>query len=177
MQRFWEKVRFSELGYLGCIEWTAYLNSLGYGSFNCAFGGERRTRPAHRVAWMLVHGPIPEGLYVLHTCDNRKCVNPYHLYLGTQADNMLDMVQRNRHPGKIKTHCKHGHSLEDAFISKRGHRKCRPCTYLRKKSDSYIATRISRETSPEFRAKDREYRRALYALGQADWINNRKKKR
>jgi hypothetical protein len=57
---------------------------------------------AHRVAWVIYKGSIPEDLWVLHTCDNRRCVNPEHLYLGTRADNELDMVSRGRSPkGKL----------------------------------------------------------------------------
>lgn len=62
---------------------------------------------AHRMAWELVNGPIPEGNYVLHRCDNRRCVNPDHLFLGSFDDNMQDMVQKRRHAfGERNGHAK-----------------------------------------------------------------------
>jgi hypothetical protein len=54
--------------------------------------------PAHRAAWMLARGPIPDGLWILHHCDNPPCVNPKHLFLGTQADNHKDMMLKGRNP-------------------------------------------------------------------------------
>ena len=51
---------------------------------------------AHRASWMFANGPIPEGMYVLHRCDNRRCVNPGHLFLGTDRDNMDDMIAKGR---------------------------------------------------------------------------------
>jgi HNH endonuclease len=75
-------------------------------------GGGRRTYgalmiTAHRLAWEMANGPIPEGMLVLHKCDNPRCCNPDHLCLGTQLDNMADMSRkgraRNRYTGKAKT--------------------------------------------------------------------------
>lgn len=86
--RFFRHVRRGR----GCWEWTARINSRGYGTF--------RLRPeqiAHRAAWILFRGPIPQGLQVLHRCDNRKCVRPSHLFLGTNADNVLDKMLKGRH--------------------------------------------------------------------------------
>lgn len=76
-----------------CWKWTGARNKEGYGIFrSVAFYG----RLAHRVAWQIFEGPLPEGAFVLHKCDNPICVNPSHLFLGTQADNMRDMVNKSR---------------------------------------------------------------------------------
>jgi len=79
-----------------CWEWTACLNMGGYGTIRK--GGTMSL--AHRVIWELAHGPIPEGMFILHHCDNRKCVNPEHLFIGTQTDNMRDMYKKGREPKK-----------------------------------------------------------------------------
>lgn len=73
-----------------CWMWTG-ARMRGEGSY-----GRFRNRLAHRVAWELFKGPIPFGLYVLHRCDNPPCVNPEHLFLGTQQDNMDDAHQKGR---------------------------------------------------------------------------------
>lgn len=90
MERFWSKVRKDGPG--GCWEWRASLCSSGYGSF--LFEG--RSERAHRVSWILSFGGVPAGLCVLHHCDNRRCVNPAHLYLGTKKDNAGDRERRGR---------------------------------------------------------------------------------
>lgn len=79
----------------GCWLWTAALNTYGYGKM----GRTREEGPegAHRIAWRLLKGPIPLGMFVLHRCDMPACVNPEHLFLGTQADNIRDSVIKGRH--------------------------------------------------------------------------------
>ena len=88
---FWRHVQITSRH--ECWEWQASLWSTGYGRFHI------RGKPwkAHRAAWLFLHGDIPDGLCVLHKCDNRKCVNPHHLWLGTIADNDRDRDAKGRH--------------------------------------------------------------------------------
>ena len=76
----------------GCHLWAAARTRKGYGQF--IFDG--RKQYAHRVAWQLAHGPIPAEMLVLHKCDTPACVNPEHLFLGTNVDNMADKVAKGR---------------------------------------------------------------------------------
>lgn len=76
----------------GCWEWQGSLNPKGYGQLN----DRGVIRKVHRVAYEMFIGPIPDGLGVLHSCDNRKCANPAHLRAGTNADNVADRVARKR---------------------------------------------------------------------------------
>lgn len=76
----------------GCIEWTGALMHQGYGHINWR-GKVHRT---HRLSYAAVNGDIPEGMFVCHKCDNPKCMNPEHLFLGTRSDNLADMVQKKR---------------------------------------------------------------------------------
>ena len=87
--RFWEKVDKTD----GCWLWTAsvFQHGLPYGQFQL-----NGIPHHHRVAWTLVNGPIPDGIRVLHHCDNPPCVNPEHLFLGTDADNNRDMMAKGR---------------------------------------------------------------------------------
>lgn len=83
----------------GCWEWQGTVNNLGYGmvSFQKAPGKENRTSTtAHRKFYELTVGAIPAGLQVNHRCDNRRCINPDHMMLGTQTDNIRDMMAKHR---------------------------------------------------------------------------------
>lgn len=76
-----------------CWIWTGGLSKSGYGQLHAPALGERR---AHRVSFILHRGAIPDGLLVLHKCDNPRCVNPAHLFLGTPLDNIRDMIAKGR---------------------------------------------------------------------------------
>jgi hypothetical protein len=98
-EKFWARALVMDSG---CWEWQAYVMRNGYGQV----GYNKRVLYTHRVAWELAFGDPGEG-YVLHRCDNRKCVNPEHLFLGTFQDNMDDMVSKGRHAhGKRNGHVK-----------------------------------------------------------------------
>lgn len=81
-----------------CWEWQGYLNKGGYGTqiVGSRMNGSRKQVLAHRLFYELTHGTIKDGLCVLHSCDNPRCVNPEHLFTGTRADNHKDMVKKNR---------------------------------------------------------------------------------
>lgn len=99
-ERFWKKVDKNgptprpDLGQ--CWVWTAGCFTQGYGQFCISIDGKRKNWKAHRVSWKLEVGDVPEGLCVLHKCDNRPCVRPSHLFLGTHKDNSLDCISKGR---------------------------------------------------------------------------------
>ena len=101
----------------GCFLWMGAMTPTGYGRVRvkgpvvAQHSDAWLSKAAHRVAWEVENGAIPDGMSVLHRCDNRACVNPIHLYLGTQRDNMDDLVRRGRHRNTRKTHCQRGHQL------------------------------------------------------------------
>lgn len=87
--RFKLKIKYNKNG---CIDWTGSLATRGYGKFYL----EGKEIMAHRAAWILFNGDIPEGKHILHDCDRPSCVNPNHLRLGDHLENMRDMTKRNR---------------------------------------------------------------------------------
>lgn len=97
--RFWERVTVR--GPDECWEWQASTDKDGYGQLTGRSASGRHTMlKAHRVSWELSRGQIPDGLFVLHKCQNRRCVNPNHLYPGTHLDNMRDVVRVGSQKGE-----------------------------------------------------------------------------
>lgn len=89
-ERFWEKV--DRKGEKECWLWIGNIGANGYGQLSI----KNKTISAHRLSWTLNYGPILDGLFVLHECDNPPCVNPNHLFLGTNKDNILDAIAKGR---------------------------------------------------------------------------------
>lgn len=126
-----------------CWEWTGRINGR-YGLWKITPPGQKQKRLlAHRVAYVFEHGLIPEGLVIDHLCRNRLCVNPAHLEVVTQREN----VMRGLSPAAIqsaKTHCKHGHEFTPENTRTRkagvrsGHRDCKECERNR-----YIESRLT----------------------------------
>lgn len=130
LERFMDKIEL--IPFHECWEWISNINSSGYGTI-----WDNSSQLAHRVAWRLFKGEIPDGMMVLHHCDNRACVNPGHLFVGDAVDNTWDMLSKGRYiqPAnygadfqRAKTHCPAGHPYSGYNLRRvSSGRQCRTC--------------------------------------------------
>lgn len=135
-ERFWPKVAKTD----GCWLWTGAMVAGGYGRFNL----DGRSAPAHRVAYMLLVGQIPDGFHLDHLCRNHSCVNPAHLEPVTPRENTM----RGVHPKVLSHHaglCSRGHSFAEVGVRvyRDGRKACRLC--IREGFRKWIAARRARK--------------------------------
>ncbi|MDX3315184.1 HNH endonuclease signature motif containing protein [Streptomyces sp. ME08-AFT2] len=140
MARFWVKVAAPDSN--GCWLWTGKVNRYGYGDF----GLRKRLVKAHRFAYTVTRGPIPDGLVLDHLCRVRHCVNPAHLEAVTQRENTLRGDAPSARRARL-THCPQGHpySKANTYVTSRNERKCRACHRIRQRA--YKAVLRAKETT------------------------------
>ena len=126
--RFWAQLQKG--GEDDCWQWTGTTNDDGYGKI----GVNGKKVGAHRYSYELHNGPIPEGMHVLHSCDNPGCANPKHLSIGTHKQNMEQRDARGRNGFSKRTHCKRGHEFtpENTKVYKTKNKTSRHCLACRR---------------------------------------------
>lgn len=122
----------SQINTKECIEWDMHRDRKGYGRH---WGGKLNPyKLVHRTVWEEEKGVIPEGIFVLHKCDNPPCINIEHLFLGTQKDNIRDCVSKGRQHEANRSHCPQGHpydSVNTYTYHKLNGGSCRICRVCR----------------------------------------------
>jgi hypothetical protein len=133
----------------GCCNFTGAISKYGYG----VVGFNGKVIGAHRAMYLATFGEFDRSLCVCHRCDNRKCINPNHLFLGTHMDNIHDMISKGRRKYRngqtnamALTHCYRGHEFtpETTTLNKKGHRSCKICQSITSK-ERYKKTKIKRK--------------------------------
>ena len=131
LSAFWAQIE--RRGPNECWPWVGTRHPRGYGIIRL----EGINFRAHRVAYVLATGESIRGLAVCHRCDNPPCINPMHLFVGTQADNLHDMIHKGRHHESQKTHCPSGHeyTAQNTYLNAAsGGRVCRKCLVVHKRN-------------------------------------------
>ena len=134
MERFYAKTKRNTVN--GCLEWTAALDGCGYGRININGVNQK----ASRVAWFLAHGEWPGDLHVCHTCDNRLCVEPDHLFLGTAKDNNDDKIAKGRHGMSWRTAQKRKFSKEQVLEIRKRASEGSSCSSLAREYSVAVST-------------------------------------
>ena len=109
----------------GCHIWIGAKKAAGYGTIK----NKGKTLNSHRASYTIYNGEIPHGMMICHKCDNPSCVNPAHLFLGSQSDNIKDAVSKGRLWQQKKTHCPEGHEYagDNLYMRSETKRACRIC--------------------------------------------------